>query len=199
MELRGESHPAQAQSLIVPLLPPRRPAWPREKVASILFDGGVRDAVALLAVRGYYRDTMGQPGVNDRGLYDDAIFVQSPNGCMAFNANTDPSRHRPGIASLIPGLHLYRKGRHGISRGPGYPALRPATPDETLPVRRDGSAEITRAVAINIHRGGTTTTSSLGCQTIPPTQWAAFLALTYSEMDRHSQRTIPYLLIEAQG
>ena len=51
-------------------------------------------------------------------------------------------------------------------------------------------------VAINIHRGGYNTTSSLGCQTIHPSQWEAFIALAYLEMDRAGQKTIPYLLVE---
>lgn len=180
-------------------MPPARPAWPREKVAQLLGAAGVTHPVALLGSRGYYRDTMGKPGKNDRGIYDDAIFVSSPNGCYSFNANTDPSPWRPGVASLVPGVHNYRKGRHGISRGPGYPALRPATPGEALPVRRDGQRGTSEGIAINIHRGGRNTTSSLGCQTIHPDQWGAFIALVYAEMDRHGQKTVPYLLIEQQG
>jgi lysozyme len=168
-------------------------------VAEILSRAEVTDPTALLGVRGYYRDTMGARGKNDRGIYDDAIFVSSPNGSFSFNANTDPSPWRAGVASLLPGLHRYRKGRHGISRGAGYPALRPATPGEKLPVRRDGQPGTSEGVAINIHRGGRKTTSSLGCQTIHPDQWDAFLNLVYAEMDRHGQKTVPYLLIEAQG
>jgi lysozyme len=180
------------------MLPPSRPGWPREKVASRLFDGGVRVAVAMLGVRGYYLDTMGVPGVNDRGIYDDAIFINSPSGCMAFNANVDPSIFRHGVANLAPGLHFYKKGNHGLSRpGGGYPAFRPATPDESLPVIRDGKAGLSPGIAINIHRGSRNSTSSLGCQTIHPDQWEAFRSLGYSEMDRHGQKTIPYLLILA--
>lgn len=181
------------------MLPPARPAWPRERVAQILSEAGVTDPVALLGSRGYFRDSMGQPRVNDRNLYDDAIYLTAPNGCWSFNANTDPSPWRPGVASLVPGLHRYRKGRHGISTGPGYPALRPATRGEILPVRRDGQPGIHDGIAINIHRGGLNTTSSLGCQTIHPSQWNAFIALVYAEMDHHGQKTIPYLLIERQG
>jgi hypothetical protein len=32
------------------------------------------DGLALLAVRGCFRDSMGEPGKNDRGIYDDAVF-----------------------------------------------------------------------------------------------------------------------------
>jgi lysozyme len=50
-------------------------------------------------------------------------------------------------------------------------------------------------IAINIHRGSRTTTSSEGCQTIHPTQWLPFQVLTYAEMDRHKQTRIPYVLL----
>lgn len=177
------------------MLPNTRPQQAKQKTQALLSKAGVADAVSLVGIRGYYRDTMGQPGVNDRGIYDDAIFLVSPCAYVAFNANTDPSVHRKGIAVLKPGVHRYRKGNHGISKGPGYPALRPATPGEQLPVTRDGEGD-SMGVAINIHRGGYNTTSSLGCQTIPPSQWQAFIALVYSEMNRHGQKTIPYLLTE---
>lgn len=154
----------------------------------------------LLGVRGYYRDTMGKSGTNDRGIYDDAIFVVGRETFAAFNANTDPSRFRAGIASLLPGWHPYRPGNHGITRpGGGYPAFRPATKGEALPVIRDDEPGIPSnrpGVAINIHRGGRTTTSSEGCQTIHPDQWTAFHALVSLELKRHGLRTFWYGLIE---
>ena len=153
--------------------------------------------VYLVGVRGYYRDTLGKPGTNDRGIYDDAIFIVGPETFAAFNANTDPSVFRKGIASLVPGVHWYRPGKHGISRpGGGYPAFRPATKNEELPVTRDGVVNPRPGVAINIHRGGRNTTSSEGCQTIPPAQWDAFHALLTKELKVAGQSKFPYILLE---
>lgn len=151
----------------------------------------------LVGVRGYYRDTMGEPGKNDRGIYDDAIFVVGPDTFASFNANTDPSAFKRGVASLIPGVHWYRPGNHGISRpGGGYPAFRPATKNEALPVRRDGQPEISEGIAINIHRGSTSGTSSLGCQTIPPAQWDAFRSLVMLQLKKTGMKMFPYVLID---
>ncbi|MCW1887701.1 hypothetical protein OKA04_23390 [Luteolibacter flavescens] len=168
---------------------------------AIVAAGGVHlPPVFLVGVRGYYRDTMGKPGMNDRGIYDDAIFVCGPETFAAFNANTDPSAFKAAVASLLPGVHWYRPGKHGISKpGGGYPAFRPATKGEELPVKRDGESAVPSkrpGVAINIHRGGTSTTSSAGCQTVPPSQWAAFHALVTDQIKRYSQTKFPYILIE---
>lgn len=153
--------------------------------------------VFLLGVRGYYRDSMGVPGKNDRGIYDDALFIHGPETSAAFAANTDASVHRPGIATLRTGIHWYRPGKHGISRpGGGYPAFRPATKNEELPVDRDGVPDPRPGVAINIHRGGRTTTSSEGCQTLPPDTWDAFHALLTKEIKQAGMKTFPYILIE---
>ena len=182
------------------MIPPSRPAWPASRIAEILIAHEVTHPLALVGVRGYYRDSMGQVGTNDRGIYDDAIFVHSLNVSAAFNANTDPSIRRKGIATLAPGIHWYRKGNHGISRpGGGYPAFRPANPAESLPVTRDGQTGMSSGIAINIHRGGRTTTSSEGCQTLHPDQWAAFYALVSGETSRLRLRSFPYLLVESQG
>lgn len=178
------------------MVPNFRPQQKREATAKLLAKAGVKDSVALVGIRGYYLNSMGEKGKNDRGIYDDAIFVVSPEAYVSFNANVDPSRYRKGIATLVPGVHLYRKGKHGISKGPGYDALRPATKGEALPVYRDGEG-VSIGYQINIHRGGYNTTSSLGCQTIYPTQWQSFISLVYDQMDRFSQKTIPYLLVEA--
>ena len=132
----------------------------------------------LVGVPGYYWQSMGKHDANDRGIYDDAIFIVSPSTFSSFNANTDPSAFRKAIATLLPGVHPYLPGNHGISRpGGGYPAFRPATKGEALPVRRDGETQVPSArpgIAINIHRGSKNGTSSEGCQTIPPEQWTAF-------------------------
>jgi len=177
------------------MIPKSTPKQSKEKSLSMIKKAGITSSVVLLGIRGYYSETF-PPAGNQRGIYDDAIFVVSPEAYASYNANVDPSRYRKGIATLVPGVHLYRKGKHGISKGPGYDALRPATKDEALPVYRDGEG-ISIGYNINIHRGGYNTTSSLGCQTIYPTQYHSFISLVYDQMDRFSQKTIPYLLIEA--
>lgn len=185
------------------ILPPSRPKLTEAEARKILRKHGVSPgvAVAVLAIPGYYAKTMGPTPGNDRGIYDDAIFIVSHTAFAAFNANTDPSIFRPrrpgkpGIARLRPGVHRYRPGNHGISRpGGGYPAFRPATPGEALPVDRDGETDPAPGIAINIHRGGNNTTSSEGCQTLPPSQWTAFHALLTAELARHGQKTFPYVL-----
>ena len=178
------------------ILPKGKPQQKREESESILTKFSVSDNVSLLGIRGYYLDTMGKKGENDRGLYDDAIFVISPDAYVSFNANTDPSIFRKGIATLKAGVHRFKKGKHGLSKpGGGYPALRAANANEELLVTRDEEGD-SLGIAINIHKGGYGTTSSLGCQTIYPDQWDAFINLVYAEMDRYKQKTIPYLLIE---
>ena len=68
-------------------------------------------------------------------------------------------------------------------------------------VLRDGSSTPVTNTAdapfyIDIHRGGHSTTSSLGCQTIPPAQWPSFLSQVKSELKKNNQIVIPYTLIE---
>jgi lysozyme len=180
----------------MPILPQSRPQQKREISEKMIRSAGVTDQVVLLGIRGYYLDSMGEKGKNDRGIYDDAIFVVSPSTYSTFNANTDPSIFRAGIAVLKTGVHRFKKGNHGISRPDGgYPALRPANREESLPVTRDGSGD-SMGIAINLHRGSYNSTSSAGCQTIYPAQWDSFINLVYGEMNRYSQKTIPYVLTE---
>lgn len=189
------------------MIPKSRPGWDLSRVLVELMANGVdTHGPALLGVRGYYRDTMGKPGVNDRGIYDDAMFVYAPSRqdgealMRSFNANTDPSRHyKHKVATLLPGVHPYRLGWHKKGQPTGHKALRPATHGEELPVRRDGVKDPWPGVAINIHRGGRTTTSSEGCQTLPPDQWPEFYALIERVMKECGVKIIPYVLIEAQG
>jgi lysozyme len=178
------------------MIPHSRPQQAKEKTLAMVIKAGIEDLVCLVGIRGYYLDSMGAKGKNDRGIYDDAIILLSPSVHATFNANTDPSVFKKGIAVLKTGVHRFRKGNHGISKpGGGYPALRPANAKEELPVTRDGEGD-SMGIAINIHKGGYSTTSSLGCQTIYPPQWDGFINLVYSEMSRYNQKTIPYLLVE---
>lgn len=140
------------------------------------------DRFAVVAIRGYYLNSMGNPSKNDRGIYDDAFFVvERINEPVSnwivrrYNGNTDPSLHREGIANLAPGNWRYKIGIHGLSKPKSrqYWACVQAAP---VTVVRDGGATETGYFGINIHRGGSSGTSSLGCQTIPPTQWPSFYA-----------------------
>lgn len=153
----------------------------------------------MLAIRGYCKNAIDVPGKNGRSIFDDAIFLIGPGIFLAVNANTDPSKYKPGVATLIPGLHYFKKGPHHLSSSDlkrRYPAFRPDTPDESLPVTRYGEPAIGKGYAINIHKGTLSSVSSLGCQTIYPTQWLQFQQTAYQAMDAIWQRRIGYLLIE---
>jgi len=178
------------------MIPKDRPRIERKTTEQLLRLRKVSDPVCVVGIRGYYRDTMGAVGRQDVGIYDDAMVVVSPSVHAAFNANVDPSRlgwnasARKPMAQLKPGVYRYKIGQHGISRGNPYKALVQAGP---VTVMR-GDSEETGRFAINIHRGGNTTTSSEGCQTVPPAQWPAFISLVESEMKRNNAKTVTYVL-----
>jgi lysozyme len=176
------------------------------------------DTVFLLGRRGYYRDSMGEKGQNDINIYDDAICLVTPQRCVPYNANTDPSREHKGVALLQPGRWLYRLGIHGLSRPieQQYGALVQAG---SVIVKRSGTENIILGeptdrwhkdygyslgnglwrgdnFAINIHKGSRTTTSSEGCQTIHPSQWGDFIEKVKATMAFYSLDRIPYILTE---
>ena len=176
------------------ILPPRRPKLTRAECLGIL-DARRITVPAVVGFRGYYQDGMGVPGANDRGIYDDAIVVIGPAGVFkTYNANTDPSVSRKGVAVLRPGTYLYKKGVHGLSKPKPlrYAALVQAS---EVTVVRDLIGDDTGWFGINIHRGSLTSTSSLGCQTIYPLQWAEFKATVYAVLDRSRLTKIPYVLV----
>ncbi len=178
------------------IAPPSPPRQTLDRTMQMLRAAGVQAPVALLGIRGYYRDTMGEPGKNDRGIYDDAIILLEKNVQLTFNANTDPSIFRPGIAVLKPGLWRYQIGIHGLNKPPGkrYTALVQAAP---VTVIRDKQGEESGWFGINIHRGSENGTSSLGCQTIVPAQWPTFISSVQRTLTAFGQEEIPYLLVEA--
>jgi lysozyme len=164
------------------------------KESALRFIGPIGpDEIVVVGIRGYYYRDSSQ---NQRGIYDDAICIIGPDHYSTYNANVDPSVFRQGVATLRPGVYPYKPGNHGISRPDGgYPAFRPATKNEELPVDRDGIADPQPGIAINIHKGGYSTTSSLGCQTIYPDQWAAFQATLMDQLKRAGQKRFNYHLV----
>jgi len=174
----------------------KKPQQTIDKTLEIIKSNYVYDPVCIVGVRGFYKDSMGVVGRNDRGIYDDAIFVVSNDCYMSFNANTDPSKYQKGIATLKAGLWKYQLGIHGLSKPKAqqYEALVQAS---DVTVMRDDQGSDTGRFGINIHKGGYNTTGSLGCQTIYPDQWAVFIVLVKNKLAEHKLKTVPYLLVEA--
>jgi lysozyme len=84
-----------------------RPSLTRDQ--AIALAGGITDPVFILGVRGF----TDAAGGNVKGIYDDALFLVTPDDCIGFNGNTDPSADHPGMAVLQPGTYKYRQGIHG--------------------------------------------------------------------------------------
>lgn len=174
------------------MIPKFRPQQSRKDTEALLRD--VKSPVTLVGVRGYYSETFAPSG-NNINVYDDAMFLISANGYYSFNANTDPSIYKPHVARLKAGVWQYKLGIHNLSKAKSrqYPALVQAAP---VTVSRVKEGEDTGFFGINIHKGSNSTTSSLGCQTIPPTQWSGFYELVKSEMARANIKRIPYVLVD---
>ncbi len=200
----GSAHATRSYGsfLMSPMKPGSRPRADMKKILDVIHDHKAEEEVVIVGIRGYYKDTMGKPGVNDRGIYDDALFIVGPDHFSAYNGNTDPSGYRKGwgtsgskgMANLKAGL--WRAHKLGLHRGQ-YEAL--IQTGGKVTVIRDGAPnyEDTGWFGINIHRGGVGTTSSLGCQTIVPEQWPAFIANVKRLMNECDQKICPYILVEA--
>jgi len=171
---------------MIKMLPGSRPQISRGKLVGILnaeHPKWTDYPITIVGLRGYYRDTMGKPGQNDRGIYDDAICLLTPDVFWACNGNTDPSKGRPGMAVLQPGF--YPCYRFDLHRGKvsTYEAICQRSGPVTI--LRDGDPVPKSGMfGINIHRGGFWTTGSEACQTVPPAQWDACYELAKSEAQR---------------
>lgn len=185
------------------IVPPMRPDLTRDEALALLAEADVTlapgHAPVLLGRRGYFRGTMHTAG-QGRGLYDDMLALVTPTRVLAFNANTDPSVAKPGVAVLAPGVWKYRLGIHGLTKPAArqYEALVQAA--EVTVVRDGGNGRPgwrdTGWFGINIHRGSQTTTSSLGCQTIHPDQWDGFIDPAQEELHKAGQARVRYVLTD---
>jgi len=189
------------------------PRITHDEVVSILAANGCdMTKCAWLAIRGYYLDSEGVVGKNDRNKWDDAWCLYSPqHGVITYRANTDPTGYRPGSgtgagkgrASLAPGVWLYGAGKHK-----GRPAFRQCA---DVLVMRDqiggGTYPHWGQHAINLHDAKGNGTSSEGCQTAPTSIFVALRELFISWLDaagnafgrndwNEKVRTFPYVLIE---
>lgn len=189
--------------------PPARPKMTRAALTALVREthpNAKLPAVWVAGVRGYYPDTLGVKGRNDRGVYDDAIFVVTPKDFLAFNGNTDPGAFRKGrgtgagkgMARLKPGLYRsHALGVHKAGKPGGHPALiQTVAPVTVVRDGIDGDYEDTGFFGINIHRGGITRTNSEGCQTVPPDQWAEFYGAVRGAMLAAQEAVLPYVLLE---
>ncbi len=153
---------------------------------------------AFLVVRGFLP---GEDGDNDRKVYDDYLAWVESGLYLPVNANADPNGFRPGygtgeehkgILSICDGqVCWYRSGLHR-----GRPAFRQArdfwvyrdadvakVPRDKI-IRVDGVAVYKEygSFAANIHDSPEDSTSSLGCITVPRSQFVPWKNYVYSRM-----------------
>lgn len=182
---------------------PNKPQVKKSIIDKILKEKGIdtsKHPMLIIGIRGYFLNTQGEKGENDRGIYDDALIIYTPSVYATFNGNVDPSvQYKTGRAVLKKGFYLSHKFDIHGGRSSQYPAICQRLGKVT--VIRDGQGEDTGNFGINIHKGGFTTTSSEGCQTLPPSQWDAFYQLAKSEWkraygDKWNKVIVPYLLLD---
>ncbi len=183
----------------MPLKPNSRPKMSRKDCEKIIAHFKLSDhPCVVVAVRGYYLDSMGKPGVNDRGVYDDAAFVVTPETFTAVNWNTDASSYRQGygtgaekgMAMLAIGVWDYMVGAHKGRRPAGVQA------GEVI-VMRDGNkgSYVDKGwFGINHHWGSEYGTSSLGCQTAPPEQFPDYIGAIVNKVGGKGR--YKYILID---
>lgn len=185
---------------------PNKPQVKKSFIDKILKDKNIdleKHPLLIIGIRGYFLNTQGKVGENDRGIYDDALIIYTPSVYATFNGNVDPSvQFKTGRAVLDKGFYLAHKFDIHGGRSSQYPAICQRLGKVT--VTRDGQGKDTGMFGINIHKGGNTTTSSEGCQTLPPSQWTAFYELAKSEWKRHygekwNKVIVPYLLLDNES
>lgn len=177
----------------------------RKLLATHFPNAPTHEGVMLVGIRGFFAKEFGNPKTNDRGVYDDALFVLSKRGYFVFNWNMDPNgfgynaRAGKGFANLkCNRIHRWKKGMHKSS----YWAFVQAEPFTVVrdAYTRNGrhypSITETGMFGIHGHEGGDTGTSSEGCHTAPKPQWPELKTIVYALMTFFKQGTIAYLPID---
>lgn len=197
-----------------------KPTLLRAQALSLLGTLFLGEKAILIGVRGFTEPV----GSNKKGIYDDAIFLLTDESIEGWNANTDPSIDRAGMAVLQPGKYTYVKGIHGVhhlntkliddkviynklmATGKDVPdvpltywALRQAGPVTLLRDGKDSTEEDgwpNNPAWIDIHRGGVNSTSSEGCQTVVSDEWLEMRDKVFAAMDKYGLHDIFYVLVE---
>lgn len=167
----------------------------------------VTEGVAVVGIKGYVKQFTGAvSGGNLTGVYDDAICIVTPQRCLTFLGNTDPSRlivdEKTGLgrAVLEPGFkYRYQRGIHGLSfpKEKQYPAWVQAGPVLFRRVQEGGALGPLlkpQYIGCNIHKGGVTMTNSAACQTIVPEKWDAFDSTLEAALKAAAQSQFWYVL-----
>lgn len=138
------------------------------------------------------------------GKYDDELrwIGAETEEYFEFTANTDPSKHYQNVATLVgDAVYKYKIGKHGYNRPePEYDAFRQAGAVEVDRYRYGNKFDRQPlGDSINIHRGGKNTTSSAGCQTLPPELWDEFRRIGYGLLKKYGkEKSFLYYLKEAK-
>lgn len=191
----------------------------REQALSIVQQHGIQDVVVILGIR----DKDNKINIYDDEI---AILTPESFDVYKVNTDPSVARKgvavlQPGVYLYKRGLHgishlnltdmgdkaildaLILNG-HDHTPIPGrilpYWALRQAGP---VTLKREGQVNTETEMDpnnwpwIDIHRGGYSTTSSLGCQTIQPDSWSDFRDKTFIAMKTYGQTLVKYCLIQA--
>lgn len=192
-------------------VPESRPRITRDEAIKVANSKGVflnHVPFVVIGIRGYYLDTMGKVGENDRGICDDALLLLADDGTFkTFNGNTDPSRIRRGAGEgATKGMAMLKEGCYRVHRCAlhrnKYEAL--CQRGGPVVVTRDGITEDyddKGMFGINIHKAGSFATHSEGCQTVYPDQWDEFIGTVHAQVKRIAGKhwreyDVTYLLID---
>lgn len=171
------------------ILPPARPKRDDATLDAVIEHFNlVPTRACLIYVRGHYLDTMGRPGVDDVNIYDDAVYLVSPNRRESWNANTSPSFPKKGYAELVLGQYVYYPSYHHIwEPKKRYRAFRPYPEGIKLKCLRNG--KLSTCQATNLHMGSDNPAAfdvvwSQGCMTVPRSQYPDYELTVRTEVER---------------
>ena len=81
------------------LVPSEKPRLSSSELRAMLVPYAIdrtKYPIVVVGIRAYYRNSMGAPGVNDRGIYDDAIFIDTVQATAAWSGRMPAVRRVTG-------------------------------------------------------------------------------------------------------